>query len=347
MPDSMRVAMYYTNKDIRIERLPVPRVGDGELLLKIRSSGVCGSDVMEWYRRHKAPLVLGHEVAGEVVEAGRGVERFAAGDRVVVSHHVPCMTCHHCMMGHETACDTLRSTNFDPGGFGEYVRIPAINVRTGTYRIPENVSNDEATFAEPVACVLRGQRRANLKPGCSVLVIGSGISGILHIAAAAAQGAGTIVATDLSSHRLDLARRFGAGYAFSARDYAPDRLRDVNDGRLADVVITTASARSALEQALASVERGGTVLFFAPTGPDETIPLSINDVFWRNDVTLTTSYAGAPAEHVTALNMIAAGRLSVKEMITHRFDLDGTQDAFALVASGGESLKVIVHPHGD
>ena len=146
----MRVSMYYRNSDIRIEEMPTPEIGPSELLVKIHSSGICGSDVMEWYRRDKAPLVLGHEIAGEVVEAGEDVESFSVGDRVAATHHVPCFTCHHCLSGHETACDTLlRRTHFDPGGFCEYVRFPAINVDRGTWRIPDDLTYDEATFVEP------------------------------------------------------------------------------------------------------------------------------------------------------------------------------------------------------
>ena len=161
----MRVAMYYNNRDIRIEEMSTPRIGPGELLVRIEASGICGSDVMEWYRIKRAPLVLGHEVAGEVVEVGEGVDRYKKGDRVVASHHVPCNTCRYCLSGHHTVCDTLRRTNFDPGGFSEYVRLPAINVDRGVYPIPDVVSFEEATFTEPLACVLRAQRIATLQPG--------------------------------------------------------------------------------------------------------------------------------------------------------------------------------------
>ncbi|UCG81599.1 MAG: alcohol dehydrogenase catalytic domain-containing protein, partial [Desulfobacterales bacterium] len=154
----MRVAMYYNNKDIRIEEMSVPSIGPGEVLVRIEASGICGSDVMEWYRIKRAPLVLGHEIAGEVVEVGEGVDRYKKGDRVVASHHVPCNTCRYCLSGHHTVCDTLRGTSFDPGGFAEYVRLPAINVDRGVYHVPNEVSFEEATFTEPLACVLRGQR---------------------------------------------------------------------------------------------------------------------------------------------------------------------------------------------
>lgn len=341
---TMRAAVYYRNSDIRIQDVPVPAIGPGEALMRICSSGVCGSDVMEWYRIHKAPLILGHEVAGEIVDVGEGVTNVKPGDRVVVSHHVPCMTCRYCRSGHETVCDTLRKTNFDPGGFCEYVRLPAINVRLGVYPIPDGVSDDEASFTEPLACVLRGQRIAGVGPGKNVLVLGSGISGLLHIATAAALGAGVIVATDVQAFRLESAKRFGAALAVHARDYTPDALRAATGGDLADVVITTTGALPALQQAFASVERGGTILLFAPTDQGVTFPLSINDVFWKNDVTVTTTYAGSPADHFTALDMIRARRVPVGGMVTHRLPLASTQEAFGLVVRGEDSIKVIVRP---
>jgi L-iditol 2-dehydrogenase len=263
---------------------------------------------------------------------------------VAVAHHVPCNTCHYCLSGHPTVCDTLRRTNFDPGGFAEYVRLPAINVDRGVFLLPDDISFEEATFVEPLSCVLRGQRRAQLQPGQTVLVIGSGISGLLHIQLAQALGAGRTVATDISGYRLEAARRFGADTAINADDYSPDRLREVNHGLLADLVIVCTGSVPAINQALASIERGGTVLFFAPTAPGVTIPVSINDLFWRTEITLTTSYAGSPADYATALKLIHARRVPVREMITHRLGLEEAGLGFQLVAEAGDSLKVIIEP---
>src|SRR5256884_3435355 len=186
----MRAAMYYANDDVRIVDLPKPKIGPGEILVKVRSSGICGSDVMEWYRKPKAPLVLGHEIAAEVAEVGAGVDQVKVGDRVFVSHHVPCGKCRYCLAGHETVCDTLRTTNFDPGGFAEFVRVPAINVKPGVFRLPPAISDDEAVFIEPLACVFRGQRLAGFRPGHTVLVVGSGVAGPPPVEAPAAAGGG-------------------------------------------------------------------------------------------------------------------------------------------------------------
>ena len=340
----MRVAVWYNNRDVRIEERPVPRIGPGELLVRIIASGICGSDVMEWYRLNRAPLVLGHEIAGEVVEVGKGVEKYRVGDRVAVAHHVPCNTCRYCLKGNHTVCDTLRRTNFDPGGFAEYVRLPAINVDRGVFLLPDGMSFEEATFIEPLACVLRGQRKADIRPGQSVLIIGSGISGLLHLQLAKALGAGHIVAVDINEYRLKAAKKLGADVVFNAEKFSPDLFREVNSGFLADVVIVCTGAAAAIAQALASVERDGTVLFFAPTGPGVTMPLSINDVFWRADITLTTSYAGSPADYAAALEIIRAGRVPIKDMITHRLGMAETGLGFKLVAEARESLKVIILP---
>src|SRR4030067_240532 len=214
----MRVAMYHHSREVMSEKIPTPRIGPGELLVKVLASGICGSDVMEWYRIKKAPRVLGHEIAGEIVEVGQGVDQYKVGDRVFVSHHVPCNTCRYCLNGFHPLCDTLRTTNFDPGGFAEYLRVPKINVDRGVFILPDGVSFEDGVFIEPLACVLRGQRLAKFKPGQSVFVIGSGISGVLHIALARASGARCIIASDISEYRLKAARQFGVDEAILAKD---------------------------------------------------------------------------------------------------------------------------------
>jgi L-iditol 2-dehydrogenase len=341
----MRVAMYYNNRDVRLEEMDIPQIGPGELLVKILASSICGSDIMEWYRIKRAPLVLGHEIAGQVAQAGDGVLRFKAGDRVVATHHVPCYACDYCRSGHETVCDTLLGgTPFDPGGFCEYVRLPAINVERGTWLLPDEVSYEAATFVEPLACVLRGQRFAGIRPGGSVLVLGSGIAGLLHIKLAVASGAGMVVATDLSSERLKLALQFGAHHVLGADADVAEEFRKRNNGRGADVVIVCAAVETVFNQAFKTIGRGGVILLFAPTPADTVIPLSINDVFWRRDVTVTTSYAASPADCSEALEIIRSRRVRVDDMITHRLGLAETGKGFQLVVGGAGSLKVIIKP---
>jgi L-iditol 2-dehydrogenase len=340
----MRVAMYYSNRDVRLEEMPLPQTGPGEVLMRVEASGICGTDLLEWYRLHKAPLVLGHEVAGVVAAAGTGVKHHKVGERICAAHHVPCNTCHYCLSGHHTVCDTLRRTNFDPGGFAEYVRLPRINVEQGIFPLPDGVSFEEATVVEPLACVLRGQRLARLRPGQTVLVIGCGVAGLLHVQLARTSGAGHITATDVVDYRLEAARRFGADIAVHARDYTPASLREAANGRLADLVVICSGATSAINQALRSVERGGTVLFFAPTEPGVRVPISVNDLFWRNEITLASSYGGSPADYAAALELIQAGKIRVRDMITHRLGLAETGLGFQLVARAQDSLKVVIEP---
>jgi L-iditol 2-dehydrogenase len=341
----MRVAMYYANDDVRVEEVPIPGIGEGEILMRIEASGICGSDLMEWYRRDKVPLVLGHEVAGTVEKVGLGVERYKVGDRIVVSHHVPCNSCDYCQRGDHTVCETLqKGTYFDPGGFAEFVRVPTINVEKGVYHIPDGVAFAEATFAEPLACVLRGQEKIGLGKGHTVFVIGSGISGLLHIALAKARGADHIVAADISRFRLSAARKFGADEAIAADENLAANLIAANNGKKADRVILCTGALSAVTATLESVEHGGTVLFFAPTNEGEELPFSINKVFWKTEVTLTTTYAGAPPDHVKALELIRDNAIPVTEMITHTLPLADIQKGFELVAKGDESIKVIIQP---
>ncbi len=341
----MRTAVYYSNSDIRLEDRPHPKAATGEVVIKVEASGICGTDVLEWYRIHRAPLILGHEIAGTVSEIGDEVKGIAVGDRVTAAHHVPCQTCHYCLSGHATVCDTLRTTNFDPGGFAEYLRLPALNVDRGLFRLPEEIGFDEATFVEPLACVIRGQKAARFEAGQTVLVIGAGMAGLLHIQLAAASGAGRIFAVDINEYKLQAAKRVGADTAFNATEDVPAKIRDLNEGRLADQVVLCAGAPTAVAQALDSVERGGTILFFAATKNEVKIEKPINDIFWRNEITLTSSYAGDRADHATALKLIAAGRVKVADLITHRLPFSEIEEGFHLVEEGRESIKVIVYPH--
>jgi len=339
----MRVAMYYNNHDVRLEEMPVPPLGKGELLVRVQASGICGTDVMEWYRIQKAPLVLGHEIAGEIVCVADEVENFRTGDRVFVSHHVPCNQCRYCTSGHQSVCDTLRQTNFDPGGFAEYIRVPNINVRLGTFLLPDDVTFEEGSFIEPVGCTIRAQKFARFHPRQTVLVIGSGISGLLHIQLARAQNAARIVATDIQDFRLKAARDFGADVALNAKEDVPARLREANEGRLADLVIVCTGSLPAIEQALQSVDRGGTLLFFAPPPAAMKVPIPVYE-FWKNEISVVTSYAASPADITEAIRIIRSRRMRVRDMITHRLGLAEAALGFKLVAEAKESIKVILEP---
>ena len=341
-PASMRAAVYRRNDDVRIESLPVPRPGPGEFLMRTVASGICGSDVMEWYRVKRAPCVLGHEVAGEVAEVGEGVEGLRKGDRVFVSHHVPCNRCRYCLRGDHTACHTLHTTNFDPGGFAEFIRIPAINVRFGTFKLPDEVSDEEGVFIEPLGCVVRGQRAVGIAPGASVLVIGSGIAGLLHIQLAAALGAGKVFAVDIHPYRIEAARRFGAD-VLPGGEELPGALRAANGGRLADRVILCAGAPSAVESSLQCADEAGAVLLFAPPAPGRDYLLPLHQM-WGQQIALVSTYGASPLDLAQSIDLIRARRVNVRDMVTHRLPLEEAQQGFRLVAEAGESIKVILQP---
>jgi len=340
---TMKVAMYYRNNDVRIEEQPIPTITENELLVKVKVSGICGSDVMEWYRIKKAPKVLGHEITGDIVEVGKNVKKYKVGDRVFVSHHVPCNTCRFCQNNQQTLCHTLHTTNFYPGGFAEYLRVPEINVDRGVFLLPKTMTYDEGVFIEPLACVVRGLRVARMKPGQTVLVIGSGISGLLQIKLAKAWNAGRILATDIEEYRLEAARRFGADAVIHAKDNVPEQVKKHNDGRLADLVVLCTGALSAVQQALQSVESGGTLLFFAPTEPGIDIPFPLFEL-WNKQITMVSTYAGSPDDIKSAIDLIQSKKLHVVDMISHKLPLSEAAQGFQLVAAAKNSMKVILEP---
>ncbi|MBI2982249.1 MAG: zinc-binding dehydrogenase, partial [Deltaproteobacteria bacterium] len=270
--------------------------------------------------------------------------QYKVGDRIAASHHVPCFECHFCRLGHHTLCDMIHQTNFDPGGFAEWIRLPKINVQFGVYRLPDAVSFEEATLIEPLACVVRGQEKAAVRGGQTVLIMGCGPAGLHHVALAKNQGVERIIATDVVPFRLETAKRFGADRTFLADELSPQKLRKENEGRLADVVITCVGVEKANQEALTSVDRGGTVLFFAPVSQQQHLNLQLNDLFWQRGVTLMSSYAASPENHRIALDLIQSGKIRAKEFISHRLGLSEIQAGFDLVVNAKDSLKVVLDP---
>jgi L-iditol 2-dehydrogenase len=339
----LRVAVYYSNQDIRIEEVEVPKIGAGELLIRTEACGICGTDVLEWYRKKRAPIVLGHEATGVVVEVGEGVTAYKPGDRVFVSHHVPCGVCRYCLSGKETACETLHTTNYYPGGFSQYIRVPKINVEKGTYLLPDSVSFDEGVFIEPLGCVIRGQRVAGLKKDDTFLILGSGVAGLLHLQLARLKGVSKIIATDISEKKLEHAKRFGADLTINARKEDVEQALLRFNGRKADKVVLCTGASSAYEDAIRCVDRGGTVLFFAVPDPSYRPYIPLTE-YWRNEVTLTTSYGAAPRDLEEALKIVSSRALELGCLISHRLPLAETALGFRLVVEG-ESLKVVINPN--
>jgi len=325
----MLIAKYYNNRDVRLEEMPKPEIGAGEILVKVRASGICGTDVMEWYRIKKAPRILGHEIAGDIVESQS--KKYNVGQRVFVSHHVACNTCKYCLAGNHTACETLHTGNYYPGGYSEYVRVPKINVESGVYVLPDSVTYEEGTMIEPLACVLRGQRVIGVEKGQTVLILGAGVSGLTNIQVAKFRGA-RVIATDVDDFRLKRAKEFGADEAINANNVA-----DIK----ADKIILCTGSYKAVEQAFKCIDRKGTILLFAI--PDKNIELPTADI-WRNEITITSSYGAAGYDLQEALDAIASRKIDVRPLITHKFPLTKIQEGFNLVANPKDSLKVVIEP---
>jgi L-iditol 2-dehydrogenase len=336
----MKVAVWYNNRDIRLEERPKPQPGPGQALVKVHACGICGSDVVEWYRLPRAPLVQGHEIGGEVVEVGPSVTVWKPGDRVFVAPKVPCLKCRFCHDGHFPICTEIKDRM--PGGFAQYLLLPEALVKSGTYLLPDHLSYDQSTFIEPLACVVRAQRLASLKDHHTLLVLGGGMSGLLHLKLAKSRGA-TVAVTDINPWKLDFALKTGADFVIPADEDVPKRLAG-SCGRPADVVILCTSSLSAVKQAWASVDSGGAVVFFAVPAPDKEVPFPIND-FWRREIRILTSYYCGPPDIREAMDLLSEKRIEVDDLMTHRLPLDRTADGFRLVQDGGNVIKVIIRPN--
>lgn len=332
--------MWYNNNDIRLEEVPTPSPGPGEMLVKVISCGICGSDIVEWYRLPRAPLVQGHEVGVEVVETGAGVSKYKKGERLFIAPKVPCLKCRYCLNGNYPQCNEIKDRL--PGGFAEYILVPKALVTNGSYLLPESVSYDQATFIEPLACAVRAQRLASIEEGQTILILGSGMSGLLHIKLAKYKKC-KVIATDINKKRLELAKSFGADYAAYAASDIINQLIQVN-GRKADAVIVTTSAIPAFKQAWESVDMGGVVVLFAVPEPGKDVVVPVND-FWRKEIRILTSYYCGPQDIEEALRLITNGDIKVDDLITHRLPLKDTAKGFKLLLAGTESLKIIIKPH--
>lgn len=349
----MKIARYYNNKEVLVDEIPKPKIGAGEFLVKVKKSGICGSDILEYYRLAKMKklgldsLILGHEITGDVVEIGEGIKDLNIGDRVFVSHHVPCFDCHYCQLGHHTACNLLHNTNYDPGGFAEYLRVPNINLeKKGVYILDSDVSYEEGVFIEPLGCVCRAQRLAQIKKGQTILILGSGVSGLLHLMLAKAKGVDKIITTDVSEFRLEIAGKLGANAVIRANDDVLAEVKKINEDRFPDCIIVCTGALSAANQAIKYAGPGTTIIYFAVPKPGINLEIPIND-YWRNEVTIMTSYGAAPEDLDEAYEWIKSKKINVVKLISHRFPLNQIGEAFRVVCEANESMKVIIEPTKD
>ncbi len=336
----MKATYWYNNKDIRIKNVPTPKPKCNKMLVKVISCGICGSDIVEWYRLPRAPLVQGHEIGAEVVAVGNSVKKYKPGDRVFIAPKVPCMKCYYCENGHYPQCLEVKERL--PGGFAEYILVPEILVERGTYLLPDNITFDQSTFIEPLACVIRAQRLARVKKGQSVMIIGCGMSGLLNVKLAWTKGC-KIIAADINKTKLECAAKTGADITIDAADNISERLVAEN-GKKADVVFLCASADSAVGQAWKCVDKGGVIVLFAVPAPDKKVVVPVND-FWMKEITILTSYYCGPPDIMEAMKLIEWRNIVVDDLITHRLPLRDIVKGFQLVTNGRESIKVIIKPN--
>lgn len=336
----MQVARLYDFGDIRVEQSARPEVGPDDILVRASACGICSGDIMPWYIRRKAPLVLGHEPVGVVEEAGAAVRGFRPGERVFVHHHAPCFGCAACRRGEYVQCATWRASKITPGGMAEYFLVSAENQRD-TLRLPDDVADIDGVLVEPAACVVKSIRRSGLKPGETILVIGLGIMGMMHIKLARHRGAGLVIGADLFETRASRAKALGAdiGLVVSGDDLA-EQVRQITDGAMADVVIVGPGTARALTAGIAAAGKGATVLQFTATPPEEEMLVRPHDLYF-NETRLIPSYSCGPDDTREALELVRRGVLSARELVTHRFPLARICEAYDQ-AQKPDSLKVVV-----
>ena len=320
----MRVARSVGVREVRIEDDPDPRAGDGEVVARVLACGVCGSDVLDSWVARKVPAVLGHELCAEVEEVGAGVRGVAAGDRVVVHHHAPCGECRRCRRGHETLCEQFRATRLYPGGFAERVRVPADLVGE---LLPVGIDTERATFVEPLACVLRAFDRCGLRAGDSLLVVGTGTSGLLAVAAAHARAVDAVWVREPRPDRLERALALGS---------------ERHGNELVDVAIVCTTKPAAIADGFAAVAPGGALCLYAPPDPGQALGLD-GHALYVGEVDVCASYSAGPGDMRAALELIATGRVDPAPLITHRLPLERTGEALELARTGG-AVKALVLP---
>ncbi len=336
----MQVARLYDFGDIRVEEAVRPEVGPDDILVQARACGICSGDIMPWYIRRKAPLVLGHEPVGVVAEVGKTVRDFKPGERVYVHHHAPCFECSACRRGEYVQCATWRATNLKPGGMAEYFLVSAANQRD-TLKLPDSVDDANGVLVEPAACVIKSLRRSGLKRGESILIIGLGIMGMMHVKLARHMGAGTIIGADLFERRARRATELGADHGIVVSgDNLVDQVREVTRGAMADVVIVGPGSGKAINTGIAAAGKGATVVQFTATPPEEEMIVRPHDLYF-NETRLVPSYSCGPEETRESLRLVEQGVISASELVTHQFPLQQITEAFA-TAQKPEALKVVV-----
>jgi L-iditol 2-dehydrogenase len=347
----MRAAIYRGPSNISVEKIPIPEILDGEILVRVQACGVCGTDLKKIeYGLVPPPRIFGHEIAGVVAKVGSGVTRFGVGDRVTTHHHIPCRKCFYCERKLFSQCEFYRRTGttagFEPagGGFAEYVRVMDWIVEEGTVLIPDHISFEEASFLEPLNTCLKALETADLKPGEVVVIYGQGPVGLMMMQAASYEGA-RVVGLDFLEARLAIARELGALAALNPeKDSISEAVSKLTDGRGADLAIVAAANPRAIEDAQRIVRRGGRVLLFAQTVPGEMIPIDVSCICME-EKRLIGSYSASVELQDKAAHMIFSGKINVSRLISHRLALELLLEGIHLASHpSAHSLKVVIQP---
>jgi L-iditol 2-dehydrogenase len=350
IPATMWAAVYRGIDNVRLETVPVPRIGRGELLIRVHTCGVCGTDLKKIATgSHSAPRIFGHETSGIVAAVGEGVSNFHQGDRVVVFHHIPCRECYYCRHKTFAQCSTYKrvgcTAGFEPsgGGFAEYVRVMDWIVQRGTVRIPDMVSFEQASFVEPVNTCMKGIEALRMEPGESVLVIGQGPIGIILSVLARRSGA-CVITSDLYPQRLKIGESFGLELAVDAsRTNVVERVRELTEGRGADAVILAVGSNNLIRPAMDAARPGGCVLLFAQTQHGEAVidPAAV----CVDEKTLLGSYSASADLQEESIRFVMSAEMNLERLISHRFPLPDATQALDLASHPQpSSMKIVIQP---
>ena len=345
----MKAAVFHELDNMTVEEIPTPEPGPGEALIRVHACAVCGSDLRIFHHgnpRVVPPQTIGHEIAGEVVAIGEGVERVAVGDRVATGADVPCGLCEFCRAGVGNNCQINYAIGYQfPGGFSEYMLLNETTLKYGpVHRIPEGLRYDEAALAEPLACCVNGLELCWLGVGETVVIIGAGPAGIMLAQLARHMGATKVILAQRSRTRLELARQFGVDVLVSTQDEdLRERVMAETDGLGADVIVTACGSPDAHEQSLTMAKNRARINFFGGLAKGaRPITIESNAIHYK-ELFVTGSHGSVPRQHQAALELIACGAINVKDLITHTFGLDDILEAFDVVERR-TGMKVVVHP---
>lgn len=340
----MKASVCYKQNDLRIEDLPIPEISDNEVLIKMLACGLCGTDIQKIRGDTvNKPTVLGHEVVGEIVKKGKNVSKFEIGDRVITAIHVPCFTCHYCNKGHYTICEQFRTNNIDPGGFSEFIRIPELHLNHLTHKVSNNVTDEEATLIEPIACCLHGLKQADIRPNDSVLIMGAGTIGILHAQLAKIKGANKVIVSDMSKFKLQKALNVGCDYAINIKEKnIIDEVNKITDGQGVDVIVIAAGVSSLVADAVNMVRRAGKIIVFSGFDKNKLVTIDVSR-FFKDEISIIGTYSVTPYEFPEALDLLEKRKLNTKEMITHVYPLNKLSEAIDISTNPEQPvLKVII-----